>query len=147
MTRSMPTRVDRQVPPRNERGAAAAVVVLFTIALMAVSGLVIDGGYALGAQRRAMNTAEQAARAGADGLDEAALRNGDVRVEPSAGKAAAEQYLKSVGASGSVVVSGGQVTVTVTAEQDTTLLSAVGVRSLHIRASATATSIDEDSRP
>ena len=143
----MPTRVDRQVPPRNERGAAAAVVVLFTIALMAVSGLVIDGGYALGAQRRAMNTAEQAARAGADGLDEAALRNGDVRVDPAAGKAAAEHYLMSVGAHGDVVVNGDQVTVTVTAEQDATLLSAVGVGSLDVRATATATSIDEDSRP
>lgn len=138
---------DRLQCRRTERGAAAAVVVLFTVALMAVAGLVIDGGYALGAQRRAMNTAEQAARVGADALDEAALRDGNVRVDSAAATAAAHSYLESVGADGSVRVNGDRVTVTVTAEQDTTLLSAVGIGSLRVRASATAISIDEDSRP
>ena len=143
----MPSTRSRATRRRTECGAAAAVVVLFTVALMAVAGLVIDGGYALGAQRRAMNTAEQAARAGADALDEAALRDGEVRVDPASAKAAAQRYLDSVDAHGSVDVNGDRVTVTVTAEQHTTLLSAVGIGSLQINASATATSIDEDSTP
>lgn len=33
---------------QDERGAATIFVVLFTVALLAVAGLVIDGGYALG---------------------------------------------------------------------------------------------------
>lgn len=128
--------------PRKERGAATVFVVLFTIALLAVAGLVIDGGYALGAKREAMNTAEQAARAGADALDPAALRDGQTRVDPGRAVNAARTYLRTVGAQGSVDVVGGEVTVTVTARQDTTLLSAVGVTSIPIRATATAVSID-----
>ena len=58
-------------PCADERGASTVFIVLFTVAMLAVAGLVIDGGYALGAKREAMNSAEQAARAGADALDEA----------------------------------------------------------------------------
>jgi Flp pilus assembly protein TadG len=129
---------------REERGASTAIVVLFTVALLAVAGLVIDGGYALGAKREAMNSAEQAARAGADALDQGALRDGEAKVDPGRAVAAAEGYLVSVGAQGSVSVNGGEVSVTVTAHQDTTILTAVGVGSIPVRATATARSIDED---
>ena len=132
---------------RDEQGAAAAVVVLFTLALLAAAGLVIDGGYALGAQRRAMNSAEQAARAGADALDEAALRNGTVRVDPTRADQVASAYLDAAGVTGSVTAQGDQVTVTVVIDQDTTLLSAVGVDSIHVEATATATSINETTQP
>ena len=57
-------------------------MVLFTVALLAIAGLVIDGGYALGAKREAMNNAEQAARAGADALNQGALRDGQTMVDP-----------------------------------------------------------------
>lgn len=129
---------------RDEAGATSAIVVLMAVALLSAAALVIDGGYALGAQRRAMNTAEQAARAGSDALSPAALRSGQTRVDPSAAAFAAQAYLASAGASGSVRVNGGQVTVTVAARQDTTILAAVGVSSIPISATATALSIDED---
>lgn len=130
--------------PQAERGAATVFVVLFTLALLAVAGLVIDGGYALGAKREAMNTAEQAARAGADALDQGALRDGQTMVNVGQAVDAAQNYLNLLGAHGRVDVDGGEVTVTVTARQDTTLLSAVGVDSIPIEASATAVSIDAD---
>ena len=129
---------------RDERGAATAFVVLFTIALLAVAGLVIDGGYALGAKREAMNNAEQAARAGSDALRQSALRDGQTQVDPGKAVAAAQAYLQQVGAIGTVSVNGGDVTVTVTAEQDTVILSAVNVGSIPVEATATATSIDEE---
>lgn len=128
----------------DERGAATVFVVLFTTALLAVAGLVIDGGYALGAKRAAMNTAEQAARAGADALNESALRDGRTMVDPGRAVNAAQAYLDLVGAHGTVAIAGGEVTVTVTGRQDTTLLSAVGVGSIPVEASATALSIDAD---
>lgn len=127
-----------------EQGAVTVFVVLFTVALLAVTGLVIDGGYALGAKRQAMNHAEQAARTGADALDPAALRDGQTVVDGSRAADAAQHYLALVGARGTVDVVGGEVTVTVTSRQDTTLLSAVGVTSIPISASATALSIDAD---
>jgi Flp pilus assembly protein TadG len=130
---------------RDERGISTLFVVLFATAMLAVAGLVIDGGYALGAKREAMNQAEQAARVGADALDQAALRSGTTRVDPGQAVAVAQAYLNQVGARGSVAVNGGEVTVTVTGSQDTTILSAVGVTSLPIKATATALSIDEDS--
>ena len=68
---------------RDERGVAAAFVVLFTVALLTVAGLVIDGGYALAAKREAMNQAEQAARAGADAISAASLRDGNANVAPA----------------------------------------------------------------
>ena len=135
----------RAVRERDERGIATLFVVLLATAMLAVAGLVIDGGYALAAKREAMNEAEQAARVGADALDPAALRSGDTRVNTARAHAAAQAYLNQVGARGSVSVDGGEVTVTVTASQDTTILSAVGVTSLPVKATATALSIDEDS--
>ncbi|RYB88296.1 hypothetical protein EUA06_21860 [Nocardioides glacieisoli] len=133
-------------PPRrqDERGAATIFVVLFTVALLAVAGLVIDGGYALGAKREAMNNAEQAARAGADALNQGALRDGQTMVAPGRAVNAAQAYLALVGAQGTVDIAGGEVTVTVTGQQDTKLLSAVGVGSIPVKATATALSIDED---
>lgn len=133
-----------ELSPGTEQGAVTVFVVLFTAALLAVAGLVIDGGYALGAKRQAMNHAEQAARAGADALDPAALRDGQTVVDASRATDAAQQYLAQVGARGTVDVVGGEVTVTVTSRRDTTLLSAVGVTSIPISASATALSIDAD---
>ncbi len=142
MPRLLQRQPDRE---RDERGVSTLFVVLFAVAMLAVAGLVIDGGYALGAKREAMNQAEQAARVGADALDEGALRSGTTRVNNSRAIAAAQGYLSRVGARGSVSVAGGEVTVTVTGSQDTSILSAVGITSLPVKASATALSIDEDS--
>lgn len=129
---------------RDDHGASSAIVVLFAVALLAVAGLVIDGGYALGAKRQAMNSAEQAARAGADSLNQAALRDGRAEVDPTRAVAAAERYLHSIGLKGSVNVTGDTVSVTVTGRQDTKILTAVGISSIPIEATATARSIDDD---
>lgn len=135
---------ERVICQRDERGASSLIVVLFAVALLAVAGLVIDGGYALGAKREAMNSAEQASRAGADALNQGSLRDGETKVDPGRAVAAAQSYLHSVGAQGTVTVNGGEVSVTVTAHQDTKILTAVGVGSIPVKATATATSIDED---
>lgn len=129
-----------------ERGSVTPLVVVFVVALLAVAGLVIDGGYALGAKREAMNTAEQAARSGADALNEGSLRDGTIRVDPSRAVRGANAYLSSVGARGRVEVDGSEVRVTVFGRSDTAILSAVGIRTLRVEASATAVSISEDSR-
>lgn len=134
----------RRTHRRDDQGAAMPFVVLFTVALLAVAGLVIDGGYALGAKRQAMNTAEQAARVGADALSPSALRDGRTQVDPQQAAAAARSYLQSVGAEGQVSVNGGEVTVTVVGRQETALLSAVGVDSIPVEATSTARSVDQD---
>ena len=49
--------------PADERGQVTAFVVVIIVALLAMAGLVIDGGSALAAKRRAINEADSAARA------------------------------------------------------------------------------------
>lgn len=129
---------------RAERGAATVMLVFVAVALLAVAGLVIDGGYALGAKREAMNSAEQAARVGSDALSESALRSGRARVNPGQAIAAAQSYLHRVGTTGSVAINGGTVTVTVSTHQRTAILSAVGVTSIPVKATASAESIDQE---
>lgn len=128
----------------DEQGAASIVLVLFTVALLTVAGVVIDSGYAMASKRTAMHQAEQAARVGADALNRGALRDGVTQVDPGRAQSKAQDYLASVGATGTVTVDGGEVTVTVTGEQDTKILSAVGIGSIPFKATATGLSINED---
>ena len=127
---------------QGERGAVTAIVAVFFVALLAVAALVYDGGRAITAKRRAINQAEQAARAGARALDPAALRAGQAeRVDAAAARQQASAFLDSVGASGTVAVRGATVEVTVTFRQPTLLLGLVGLDSFSGTGSADAVSV------
>jgi Flp pilus assembly protein TadG len=120
-------------------GAVTMFVVLITVALLLMAGLVIDGGYALAARQEASNTAEQAARVGADALSRDSLRaGGRARVDPAAAAAAARGYLATVGHGGEVEVAGDTVTVSVRVSERTAILSAVGISAITVTGSATA---------
>jgi Flp pilus assembly protein TadG len=131
---------------RREDGVAAMVVVLFAVALLAMAGLVVDGGYAMAANRRLTGQAEQAARLGADALNQDSLRDGgDLQVDPSRAVSAAQGYLAKVGAPhGQVTIDGGTVTVALKSHTNTAILSAVGVTRLSTKGSASAESINAD---
>jgi Flp pilus assembly protein TadG len=116
-----------------DEGGVSAFVVIFVTALLALAGLALDGGLALGAKAEANGRAQSAARAGAQAIDLAAYRaNGAVRLEPDQAVATAQSYLASVGANGTVMVSGDTVTVTVTAVHRTQLLGLVGISELQV---------------
>src|SRR5437016_10541386 len=94
----------------DERGQVTAFVVVIMVALLAMGGLVIDGGYALAAKRRAVNEADAAARAGAQALDNATYRAaGTLNPDPATALAAARTYLARTGDAGDVAVRGDQV--------------------------------------
>ena len=57
-----------------EDGQVTAFVAVLMLALLAMMGLVSDGGRALAAHLSAVNQAQEAARAGAQALDEEAIR-------------------------------------------------------------------------
>ena len=117
----------------------SAFVVTITLALLALAGLCLDGGLALAAKVKANGHAEAAARAGAQALDLAQYRHsGQLRLVPAQAAADARGYLGSVGASGTVTVSGNTVTVRVTASQPTQLLGLIGVSRLHVHGEASA---------
>lgn len=127
---------------RDERGTVTAFVVIMTLTLIVVAGLVIDGGYTLAARRRAFNEANAAARAGAQALDEAALRStGEHRLEPELARSLAEAHLDDAGLTGTVEVTGTLVTVHVTTTQDMAILGIVGVGPLTIEAEGSARAV------
>jgi Putative Flp pilus-assembly TadE/G-like len=122
-----------------EEGRVSAFVVVFTIGILALAGLTLDGGLALAAKVRANGHAEAAARAGAQAIDLSVYRtSGKLELVPTQAVANAQRYLTGVGATGTVTVSGDTVTVTVTASQRTQLLGLVGVASLSVHGSGQA---------
>lgn len=131
---------------RDQDGVAAVFFVFVALVMVAVAGLVIDGGYAMAAKRTCQQQAEQAARAGADALNQGGLRDGTDTVNPQAAQVAAHSFLTTVGAHGTVTIDGRTVTVTVTTRERTTILSAVGVDSLTVSETATARSISDQTR-
>lgn len=116
-----------------EDGRVSAFVLVFTIGILALAGLTLDGGLALAAKVRANGQAEAAARAGAQAIDLGAYRaTSRLELVPEQAIGNARRYLTSIGATGTVTVSGNTVTVTVTTTQRTQLLGLIGMTSLSI---------------
>ena len=111
-----------------ESGMVTAFVVIFTLALVLMAGLVLDGGLALAAKVQAVDDAQAAARAGAQAIDIPTYRaSGQITLDPAQAAADAERYLAAAGHTGTVSVNGEQVTVTVTITQATQILDLAGI--------------------
>jgi Flp pilus assembly protein TadG len=131
----------RRIRPRcdDDRGAVALFVVVFTVALLAAVGLVVDGGGKIRALQRADETAREAARAGSQLLDvPAAVRGDGVRIDPAAAARAARAYLDAAGVEGSVSVQGNAVRVSTSITYQPVFLGVAGVGPLTVTGSASA---------
>lgn len=130
---------------RGDRGTATAFVVGMTVTLLAVAGLVVDGGNALNARMKLADDTEQAARAGAQQIDELALRSSDVvQLDPTAAQQSASTFISRFGYTNTgVTVTGDEVTVGATDRVDTILLNLIGFRSFQVSAVATAEAVTE----
>ena len=123
-----------------ESGMVTAFVVIFTLALVLMAGLVLDGGLALAAKVQAIDDAQAAARAGAQAIDIPTYRaSGQITLDPAQAAADAERYLAAAGHTGTVSVNGKQVTVTVTITEPTQILSLAGINHLTETGTGTAT--------
>jgi hypothetical protein len=126
-------------------GQVTGFAVIMVTAMLAVAGLVLDGGLAVSAKVRALDIAQSAARAGAARLDLAAYRSaGLVRLDVPDATAAARAWLSAASATGTVTVTPAQVHVEVTAVSRTQLLGVVGVDTITVHADATATAVRTD---
>lgn len=114
-----------------EAGQVTAFVVIFTVAVLFVAGLVLDGGAILAAKRQAINEAEEAARAAVQQVDEDALRgSGRFVVDRRLAEAVVADYLAATGHAGRVVAvrtDTAEVTVEVEIRRDLLLLPGDGV--------------------
>lgn len=109
---------------------AAVMVVL----LMAI-GLVVDGGAQTSAKSRAEAVAAEAARAGAAANASSSVQGTDPDLSA---RAAAQRVLDARGMSGTITLSGGQISVVTQTSTPTTFLSLAGVNRLNAGGSASA---------
>ena len=127
--------------PDRDRGSASVFVVGMVVVLFALAGLVADGGRALNARVEIMDDAEQAARSGANQIDDAALRAGTARIDPSQARAAAITFLSARGYDSSrMTVTADATTVSVVVQDTvpTSLLQLAFIDSFEVEGTATA---------
>ncbi|MFE7764185.1 TadE/TadG family type IV pilus assembly protein [Streptomyces sp. NPDC057438] len=126
----------------DDRGGVTVFVAVCVIALIGIIGVAVDGGSKMRAVERADYIAGEAARAGGQAIDPAEAISGNaIVVDPQNAQAAAQAYLRSVGATGTVSVSGDgkTLTVNITSTYDTKFLSVVGIGSLSVTGQGKAT--------
>lgn len=133
------TAVPGGTPTAGASGSVTAFIAVLAVALLAVAGLVVDGGRALALHSAAAAAAEQAARAGTAAIDPSELHRDLVRIDPAAAIERADSALSASGFRGVVQATPDAVQVTVAAQVPTTLLGIVGLHEMTVRASATAT--------
>lgn len=126
----------------DDRGTATPFVLGLVVVLLAVAGLVADGGRAINARVAITDDAEQAARVGADRVRADTLRgSGTPRIDPVAATAAAQDYLVARGYSGartSISADEDAVVVRVSDDVPTSLLALVGIDSFTVEGRASA---------
>jgi len=125
-----------------ESGQALALVAIFLLGLVAVAGLVADGGLVLVQRRDLQNQADAATAAGAMQVDEAAYRasGGSVLVlDPSAAESAAIAYLMGDdGTEFAVHADGSRVEVAASRLATTAFLRVLGIEHVEISARSVA---------
>jgi Flp pilus assembly protein TadG len=124
-----------------DRGALSLMLVVLFVALVALAGIVVDGGAKLDASEQAYALAQEAARAGATTVDaSSAYGTGSFVVDPQQALAAARGYLTAAGQGNYQVRAVGQrrIWVSVTITEPTTFLSLIGISSFTCTGTATA---------
>lgn len=139
--RSVPAGAD-EAPPGDaaERGTITLMLLVMFVALLALAGIVIDGGAKLAQAENANAIAQEAARAGAGMVNQSkALATGSFTVDQAQALAAARQYLARLGVQGTAVADGPEaIRVTVTMTAPTHVLSIIGIDSMKSTGAATA---------
>lgn len=126
----------------DERGQVTAFVTIFTMALLFVIGLVLDGGNLLAAKQEASAVAGQAARAGAQMIDLDRFRDtNDESLDETAAYQAANAFLVDNGYEGVVTVDDRFVSVTVTIKRSALILGIGGMRDLTVHGSSRARAV------
>lgn len=124
---------------RDERGSVTALVVVMVPTLLALAGLVVDGGLLLSARREGANVAHGAARIAAQEIDQSASRRtGEPVLDRPAAARAAHRYLTRHGWEGDVITTAERVRVTVTQRRSLVLLGSFGLAPRTVQASASA---------
>lgn len=129
-------------PPARDRGSITMYTVLLAPVVLLLAGLLVDGGLAIHARQRADDIAEQAARAGANDIDEATLRRtGKAEIKTATACRKAMTLLASyrqITGSPNCSAAPQQVTVTVHITVQSRLLGIIGINAFNMQGTASA---------
>jgi Flp pilus assembly protein TadG len=129
-------------PHEEDDGQVMILVAILMVGMVAVVGLVTDGGMVFTQRRDLQNVADAAALAGATQIDEDAYRastGASVVLDETAAYDAAARYLDDEGdLDYSVIVAPDRVDVSVSRQATTGFLRVLGIDGVEIDASATA---------
>ncbi len=122
-----------------ERGSVLITGLLLTLALLMVLGAAVDIGHAFIVRRDLSSLADNAALAGAQQLDQQAIHQGQLALDPQHAQAAALSAVSGeTGIEAQAVATPTQVRVKVTRRFPTILLRLVGLSDLTVSAQANA---------
>jgi Flp pilus assembly protein TadG len=127
----------------SEDGQILVLTVVVALALLAILGLVADGGLVLARHRELQGVADAAARAGAAQLDEAGYRASNGRtafLNPAQAHTAAGRYLRTVrfGGETSITATPSQVTIGLSEVVRPIIFSSVGIGPIRLAVHAVA---------
>jgi len=125
-----------------ERGSLTLMLAVLFVTLIALAGVIVDGGAKLALAENATSVAQEAARAGAGLVDRpTAYSTGNFVVDQDQAIAAADQYLTAAGyppGAGPGPAGQNSITVTVTVTRPTHFLSIIGIDTMSTTGTATA---------
>lgn len=140
---------------RDQRGALTPAVVVMALGLLLLGGLVTDGGRQLNAQLQAQAYAEEGARAGANPL---VLTQAQPSIDKAKSTAEVARFCAVARTQSSTITDCGVtgfgskkdadgqpvyfVEVTVDMELETTLFGIIGIHTLHVSQTATASAVE-----
>jgi Flp pilus assembly protein TadG len=134
--------VKREERAARDRGTFSMFTVLFVPMVLLFAGLLFDGGLAIHARQRALDIAEQAARAGADEIDVEVLRDTGEPVLEGGACGRALEFVAAFDANGydggCALTGADEVTVQVAKQVDTIFLGLIGVNAFTIEIEASA---------
>ena len=125
---------------RDERGSISVWFATAALAMIILVGMAVDLGGKVHTQQQARSAAAQAARTGAQEVQgSTAGRGEDLRVDLTAAKTAATDYLRAAGVEGTVrVVDGDTLIVTTTDTYTSKFLGIIGLDTMQVTGEASA---------
>lgn len=123
----------------DERGSISVWFATASLVMIILVGMAVDLGGKVHTQQRTRSVAAQAARTGAQEVQSATMRGGDLQIDVAAARSAAEAYLRAAGVTGTVSVTGGDTLVVHTSDTYTSkFLGIIGLKSMPVTGEASA---------
>jgi len=131
----------KYVTREKHRGTFSAMIVAMAVSLIALGGLVFDGGRVVSTYLEISDDAQNAARIGSQQLT--SIRAGDPVVDAVVGHREMAKYLQQRGYQSSVYIDGAQITVAINARVQMKVLNLFGIGSRNVKVTRTVQAVSQ----